>query len=44
MAVDKETNTSEVITKKVEIREGIIPKIIEIPKLSKKKQNLYYKN
>jgi hypothetical protein len=30
IAVDKETNKSEYITKKVEIREGIIPKIIKI--------------
>jgi hypothetical protein len=30
IAIDKETNKSEYITKKVEIREGIIPKIIKI--------------
>jgi PKD repeat protein len=36
-AIDKETNKSEVITKKVEIKEGIIPKIIKIPEALKEK-------
>jgi len=30
MAIDKETNRSEYIAKKIEIKEGIIPKIIKI--------------
>ena len=37
IAVDKETNKSEFITKKVEIREEIIPKIIKIPEILKEK-------
>jgi len=37
MAIDKETNKSEFITKRVEIREGIIPKIIKIPEALKEK-------
>jgi hypothetical protein len=37
IAIDKETNKSEFITKKVEIREGIIPKIIKIPEVLKEK-------
>jgi len=37
IAIDKETNKSELITKKVEIREGIIPKIIKIPEVLKEK-------
>jgi predicted MPP superfamily phosphohydrolase len=36
-AIDKETNKSEFITKKVEIKEGIIPKIIKIPEALKEK-------
>jgi len=40
MAIDKETNKSEFITKKVEIREGIIPKIIKIGENLKEKVEL----
>jgi len=35
--LDKETKKSESITKKVEIKEGIIPKIIKIPEVLKEK-------
>jgi hypothetical protein len=36
-AIDKETNKSEFITKKVEIKKGIVPKIIKIPEILKEK-------
>jgi hypothetical protein len=37
MAIDKETNKSEFITKKIGIKEGIIPKIIKTPETIKEK-------
>ncbi|MFC1629635.1 metallophosphoesterase [Patescibacteria group bacterium] len=39
-AIDKETNEKEYITRKVEIKEGIIPKIIKITEQAKEKIEL----
>jgi parallel beta-helix repeat protein len=41
-AIDKETNKLEVITKKVEIKEGIIPKIIKVPEILTQKNRIYF--